>query len=103
MDAGLPPAPDAGMSRDSGCPAPAVICTADVGGRYLPSRPAELIDPVDGDTAVVWTLESGEVTLRFLQVNTEESGGPEMTAFGRYSGSVVSTKPHFTRYASSPP
>jgi endonuclease YncB( thermonuclease family) len=90
MDAGTP-VPDARVVLDSGCPAPAAIGTADVGGRYLPSRPAELIDGVDGDTAVVFTLDDGEVTLRFLQVNTEESGGPEMTAFGRYSGSVVST------------
>ena len=95
MDAGGPAdagprGPDAGPIVDSGCPAPPVIAPGDVGSRYLAPQPAELIDPVDGDTARVWTT-SGEQTLRFLNVNTEESGGPEETAFGRYSSFVVET------------
>src|SRR5688572_18814985 len=88
-DAG-PRGPDAGSIVDSGCPAPAHVGPGDVGSRYLAPMPAELIDPVDGDTARVWTM-TGEHTLRFLQVNTEESGGPEMTAFGSYTSFVVET------------
>jgi endonuclease YncB( thermonuclease family) len=79
---------DAGMLRDGGCPAPETISTDEIPARYLPAMPAELLETVDGDTARVYT-RGVSTTLRFLHVNTEESGGPEMTPFGRYSSSVV--------------
>ncbi len=68
---------------DSGCPAPRTLTPADLPatGFLAPIR-ARFIRAVDGDTAHFAIPITGEVDVRFLWVNTEESHGTETTAFG---------------------
>jgi len=73
---------DAPMSIASGCPAPPVVTPADVPPAYLPAVEVTLVRPTDGDTAHFYFPGSGEQIVRFLHINTEESYGPETTAFG---------------------
>jgi endonuclease YncB( thermonuclease family) len=73
----------------SGCPAPPVVTPANMPpDRYFPAEQARLIRTVDGDTAH-FEIPSGEVTVRFLWVNTEETHGAETTAFGSVAADTV--------------
>ncbi|MBI5517565.1 MAG: thermonuclease family protein [Deltaproteobacteria bacterium] len=74
---------------DSGCPAPRRLTLADVPRGYLPAIPTMLLRNVDGDTAQFGVPVRGNITLRFLFVNTEESHGAETTAFGVATAEVV--------------
>ncbi len=73
---------------DSGCPAPAKITPSDVPSNYFPVERVNLNYTVDGDTAHFY-FASGEKTVRYLYVDTEETSGPEHSAFGDQSKLVM--------------
>lgn len=83
-----PDGPVEDVLADSGCPAPAKITPAMVPSGYLPAQRANLGYSIDGDTAK-YHLVSGEHTVRYLFVNTEESSGAETTAFGVKTKDVI--------------
>ncbi len=68
---------------DSGCPAPRPVAPAMVPatGFLAPVR-GRFVRAVDGDTAHFVVPIRGEITVRMLWVNTEESHGAETTPFG---------------------
>jgi endonuclease YncB( thermonuclease family) len=72
----------------SGCPTPPEVTPANLPAGYFPAEPARLIRTVDGDTAH-FEIASGEVTVRFLWVNTEETHGSDATAFGTVAANIV--------------
>ncbi len=92
-DVAAPPAdgpapPDASPLQDipfvdSGCPASAPVAPAMVPatGFLAPVR-GRFVRAVDGDTAHFTIPIRGEITVRMLWVNTEESHGAETTPFG---------------------
>jgi endonuclease YncB( thermonuclease family) len=55
----------------------------------LPAQTVGLIRAIDGDTAEFGTQTIPSQKVRFLFVNTEESYGPETTAFGTASSAVI--------------
>lgn len=72
---------------DSGCPAPATVATAAVPTTgFLPAINARFVRAVDGDTAHFVIPIQGEIIVRMLWVNTEESHGTETTVFGVQTG-----------------
>lgn len=82
---------DAGgdVSRSS-CPPPPRVTPADLMGRgYLAPAVVTYLRTVDGDTAHFGFPGTGDRTVRFLFVNTEETRGAEMTAFGVATSNVV--------------
>lgn len=88
---------DSGVPReDSGggasrCPAPSRIAPGDVRASiYLDPVVVTLTRPVDGDTAhFLFPDGVGDHTVRFLNVNTEESYGDATTDFGIETKAVV--------------
>lgn len=88
-----PPPPDMGPAlADSGCPAPSPLGPADVPSGYLPAETVRFDHAADGDTATFGFPTSGEHTVRFLYVNTEESHGAETTDFGIQTGRLVQSR-----------
>ncbi|MEZ4408653.1 MAG: thermonuclease family protein [Polyangiales bacterium] len=78
------------MRPDSGCPAAEVIPAQPLPG-FLAPRTVRLIRSVDGDTAhFTWPIV-GDLDVRMLWVNTEESHGAETTAFGTFTAQQVAT------------
>lgn len=84
------PAAEAGFDAtpDSGCPAPTTITPEMVPAGYLPVERVNLNYGVDGDTAHFY-FASGDHTVRYLYVNTEESSGAETTEFGKSSKALM--------------
>lgn len=56
---------------------------------FLPPTTVRFIRAVDGDTSHFSWPVLGEIDVRFLWVNTEESHGAETTAFGTYTAQQV--------------
>ncbi len=88
---------------DSGCPSPQRITLANVPatGFLAPVR-GRFIRAVDGDTAHFAIPITGEIDVRFLWVNTEESHAQnpaDNTAFGVATGAwAMATMPTVTEY-----
>jgi len=76
------------MPIPSGCPAPPEVTPANIPAGYFPAQQARLLYTVDGDTAH-FEIASGEVVVRFLWVNTEETHGTEATAYGTVAANIV--------------
>jgi endonuclease YncB( thermonuclease family) len=88
---------------DSGCPAPPRVTTASLPARgFLPAVRARFIRAVDGDTAHFTIPITGEIDVRFLWVNTEESHAADPrdnTAFGVATAAwAMSAMPMVTEY-----
>lgn len=103
VDAGVAPQDVAGPVdsgppvRDSGCPAPPRITPQNLPAGFLQPRTVQLIRTVDGDTShFTWPIV-GELTVRFLWVNTEESHGAETTQFGVVTAQQVDRILHEAR------
>jgi endonuclease YncB( thermonuclease family) len=79
-------APD--LAGQSQCPPPPMLGLTDVPAGYLPAQKVTLRYGIDGDTAH-FAFATGEFTVRFLYLNTEESYGDMTTAFGVASGETV--------------
>jgi len=85
---------------DSGCPAsePVARTMVPATGFLAPLR-ARFVRAVDGDTAHFVVPIRGEIVVRFLWVNTEESHGAETTAFGVAAGNwATRVMPSVTEY-----
>lgn len=82
IDTGPPPV-------DSGCPASPRITPDNLPADYLPAQRVTYIRAVDGDTAHFAFPIVGEVTVRFLWMNAEETHGAETTAFGLRTAAEV--------------
>jgi endonuclease YncB( thermonuclease family) len=80
------PPPDANVPEvfvDSGCPSSAPVTTTMLPATgFLPPVRARFARSVDGDTAHFVIPITGDIDVRFLWVNTEESHGDVTTAFG---------------------
>ncbi|MFO0605775.1 MAG: thermonuclease family protein [Polyangiales bacterium] len=113
-DATAPPAdgparPDASLLQDipfvdSGCPASAPVPLSMVPstGFLAPVR-ARFVRAVDGDTAHFVVPIRGEIIVRMLWVNTEESHGTETTAFGVATGNwAMQVMPSVAEYTLVP-
>jgi endonuclease YncB( thermonuclease family) len=79
---------DSAVSK-SQCPAPKSVAPDAVGAGYLKPETVTLVRDIDGDTAHFKFATRGELDVRFLYVNTEESKTTETTAFGIETGKVV--------------
>jgi endonuclease YncB( thermonuclease family) len=82
---------DASVSK-SQCPAPKVVAPDDVGAGYLKPETVTFVRDVDGDTAHFKFATRGELDVRFLYINTEESKSQTPganTAFGAETSKVV--------------
>lgn len=112
LDASLDGAADAVTPRDagapevvldSGCPAPARITIAQLPARgFLAPVRARYVRAVDGDTAHFAIPITGEIDVRMLWVNTEESHAQnpaDNTAFGVATANwAMATMPTVTEY-----
>lgn len=74
---------------DSGCPAPASIGPEPAPAHFLAPFRTTLLRNTDGDTAHFAFPIVGDVTVRFVWVNTEESHGAETTPFGVQTAATV--------------
>lgn len=84
--------PDAGdplHPEDSPCPAPRRVTTADVPAGYLPPVTVAIDHLVDGDSHDFDFPNATGQGVRMLYINTEESGGPDVTPFGIETKRVV--------------
>jgi endonuclease YncB( thermonuclease family) len=72
----------------SGCPAPQRLGPTELPPGYLPAERVNLNYDVDGDTAHFYFV-SGDHIVRYLYVNTEESGGANTTAFGKVAKATM--------------
>ncbi len=73
---------DAPSTPDSGCPPPALLSVANVPPGYMPAVTVTIARLIDGDSDNFNFPNAQAQGVRLLFVNTEESGGPEMTDFG---------------------
>lgn len=89
LDAATPDAPDVPPLVDSGCPAPADIGPTPAPARFLEPRTVPLLRNTDGDTAHFGFPIVGDVTVRMVWVNTEESHGDRTTDFGVMTAATV--------------
>jgi micrococcal nuclease len=72
----------------SGCPAPATITASTPISGFLPAVSVDFVRTVDGDTAH-FMVNGTETVVRFIYINTEETHGPETTAFGLATVPIV--------------
>ncbi|MBI2892054.1 MAG: thermonuclease family protein [Deltaproteobacteria bacterium] len=93
LDGGLDAAADSGEDTGvpSGCPPPPIVRPEDVPEGYLEPEATSLYRPVDGDTAH-FEVDGDHPAIRFLYVNTEESGGDEATDFGVATKEMVANQ-----------
>src|SRR5205814_2299090 len=74
---------------DSGCPAPPRVTPTTIPPGFLAPLHARFVRTVDGDTTHFAVPIVGEIDVRYMYVNTEESHPPDITAFGTYTAEAV--------------
>jgi len=79
--------PDATLGN--ACPAPKRLGLADIPTGYLPPVKVTIADVADGDSGRYSFPSAQNQGVRLLYVNTEESFGAEMTAFGVQTKGIV--------------